>query len=192
MTSAKFGTGAKNGWLGRVRKDKKQQKQQTLSIKIVLPTSRTTTKLAESKAKKESITMRKQCYMIIRIGLAALAGVFWLSQLDGKEETPTTAKKPPSQETMDASPTEKPIDPFAGMRRQSTSELDPLFEEDNELMAKLDAFDEKEEAYQNSPRGNWMERYQDRSDEIEDWYDKKRIAKYKTNPDFRATADLDD
>ena len=103
---------------------------------IVLPTKETTTKLAQNKAEKESLTMRKQGYVIIGIGLATLAGVFWLSQLDSKEETPTTAAKPPSQETMDASPTEKLIDPFAGMRRQSTSEIDSLSEEDKKLMAE--------------------------------------------------------
>ena len=79
--------------------------------------------------------MRKQGYLIIGIGLAALAGVFWLSQLDGKEETTTTAANLPSQET-DTSPMEKKVDPFAGMRRQSSSEIDSLSEEDKKLMAE--------------------------------------------------------
>ncbi len=161
-------------------------------MEIVLPTKETTTKLAENKAEKESLTMRKQGYMIIGIGLAALAGIFWLSQLDGKEETATTVAKPTSQETKASSPAEKPINPFAGMRIQSSSEIPPLSEGDKALIAELDDWAKRREAYQNSPRGNWMESYQDSSDEIEDWYDKKRVAKYKTNPDFRAVADLDD
>ena len=124
--------------------------------------------------------MRKQCYVIIGIGLAVLGGVFWLAQLDDKEET------------TDTSPTEKKVDPFAGVRNQSSSEVEPLSEEDKALLAEIEARDKKREAYQNSPRGNWMERYQDSSDGTEDWYDKRQIAKYKTNPDFRATADLGD
>ena len=138
--------------------------------------------------------MRKQGYVIIGIGLAALAGVFWLAQLDVKEETPTAAKPTvPSQETTVDSEMEKPIDPFAGMRRQSPSEIEPLSEEEFQaLEAENEAYRKKREAYLSSSSGNWMERYQDRSDKIEDWYDKKQIAKYKTNPDFRAVADLDD
>ena len=151
--------------------------------------------MAENKTERNLLTMRKQGYVIIGIGLAALAGVFWLSQLDGKEETPTTiAAKPPSpsQETTVDPETEKPVDPFAAMRRQS-SEIEPLSEEEfKALEAENEAYRKKQEAYHNSPIGNWMERYQDRSDEIEDWYDKRQIAKYKTNPDFRAVADLDD
>ncbi len=139
--------------------------------------------------------MRKQSYVIIGIGLAALVGIFWLAQLDGKEETSTAANKLPAsnQETTVDSEMEKPIDPFAGMRRQSTSEIEPLSEEEfKALEAENEAYRKKQEAYHNSPSGNWMERYQDSSDEIEDWYDKRQIAKYKTNPDFRAVADLDD
>ena len=107
--------------------------------------------------------MRKQGYMIIGIGLAALAGVFWLGQFS-KQETTTTAAKPtsPSDETTATSETEKPIDPFAGMRRQSP-EIEPLSEEDKELMAKREDWEKKRKAYQNSPRGNYLEGFQDRS-----------------------------
>ena len=139
--------------------------------------------------------MRKQGYMIIGIGLAVLAGVFWLSQLDGKEETTTTAAKPPSpsDETTADSKTEKTVDHFAGMRNQPSLEIEPLSEEElKALEAENEAYRKKREVYLSSPSGNWMERYQDRSDKIEDWYDKRQIAKYKTNPDFRAVADLDD
>ena len=138
--------------------------------------------------------MRRQGYVIIGIGLAALAGVFWLAQLIKQEETPTVAKPAASsQEATATSPTEKPIDPFVGMRRQSSSEIPPLSEEElKALEAENQAYRKKREAYHNSPRGNWMERYQDSSDEIEDWYSKRQIAKYKTNPDFRTVADLDD
>ena len=112
--------------------------------------------------------MRKQGYAIIGIGLAILAGVFWLAQLSKQEETPTVAKPPASSEKIAVdSETEKPIDHFVGMRRQS-SEIEPLSEEDKELMAKLDAFDKKEEAYHNSPRGNYLETIQDFS-ELEAW-----------------------
>ena len=78
--------------------------------------------------------MRKQGYMIIGIGLATLAGVFWVAQFDGKQETETDAQPPsPNQETTATSPTEKPVDPFAGMRRQSSSAIEPLSEEDKAL-----------------------------------------------------------
>ena len=165
-----------------------------LIIKIVLTTKETTTKVTENDAGKESLIMRKQGYAIIGIGLAMLAGVFWMAQLDGKKETTTTAAKPTisNQEATVDSPTEKPINHFAGMRNQSSSEVEPLSEEDKALLAEIEARDKKREAYQNSPRGNWMESYQDSSDETEDWYDKRQIARYKTNPDFRATADLED
>ncbi len=134
-----------------------------LSIKIALTARVMTTKLAENKAERESLIMRKQGYVIIGIGLAVLAGVFWLSQLS-KEETLTTAAKPPSpsEETAVDSKTEKPINPFAGMRRQSP-EIEPLSEEDKELMAKREDWEKKREAYENSPRGNYLEGFQDRS-----------------------------
>ena len=150
--------------------------------------------------------MRKQGYVIIGIGLAALVGIFWLAQLDGKEES-TTAAKPtvPSEETAVDSEMEKPIDPFAAMRRQSPSEIEPLSEEDKELMAKLDAFDKKEEAYHNNPRGNYLETTQDFS-ELEDWMgmppelaeatrksSEKRVAKYNAlDAQGKAVADLED
>ena len=146
--------------------------------------------------------MRKQGYAIIGIGLAMLAGVFWLAQLSKEEETPT-ANKPPSQETAVDSETEKPIDHFAGLRRQS-SEIEPLSEEDKALLAEMEAQDKKQEAYHNSPSGNWLERFQDRSPnnwasnispEVKAWLLKRneeKITRYKTNPDFRATADLED
>ena len=127
--------------------------------------------MTENKAGKESLTMRKQSYVIIGIGLAALVGIFRLAQFDSKQETETAAKPTsPSEETTVDSETEKPVDPFAGMRNQSSSEVEPLSEEDKELMAKLDAFDKKEDAYQNSPRGNYLETTQDFS-ELEDWMD---------------------
>ncbi len=160
-------------------------------MEIVLPTKETTTKLAENKAEKESLTMRKQGYMIIGIGLAALAGIFWLSQLDGKEETATTVAKPTSQETKASSPAEKPINPFAGMRIQSSSEIPPLSEGDKALIAELDDWAKRREAYQNSPRGNYLERYQDEED-ISDFI-KEEIAEYKTlNAEGKAIVDLDD
>ncbi len=146
-------------------------------MEIVLPTKETTTKLAENKAEKESLTMRKQGYMIIGIGLAALAGIFWLSQLDGKEETATTVAKPTSQETKASSPAEKPINPFAGMRIQSSSEIPPLSEEDKAIEAEVEAYWKKREAYHNSPRGNYLERHQDEED-ISDFI-KGEIAEYK-------------
>ena len=150
--------------------------------------------------------MRKQSYVIIGIGLAVLAGVFWLAQLDGKEETTTTAAKPPSpSKGTDTSPMEKKVDPFAGLRRQSSSVIEPLSEEDKALMAELDAFDKKEEAYHNSPRGNYLETTQDFS-ELEDWMDmppelaeatrkssEKRVAKYNAlDAQGKAVADLGD
>ena len=136
--------------------------------------------------------MRKQGYAIIGIGLAALAGIFWLAQLSKEEETPTAAKPPSPSEETDTSPMEKPIDPFAGMRRQSSSEINPLSEEDKAFWAEMEARDKKREAYENSPSGNWMESYQDSSNEIEDFLNKERMAKYKADPAFRAIADLDD
>ena len=127
--------------------------------------------------------MRKQGYVIIGVGLAALAGIFWLAQLDGKKEIPTAVKPlSPSQETTIDSETEKPIDLFAGMRRQSSSEIDSLSEEDKALMAELEAFDRKEEAYQNSPRGNYLEGFQDRSPPwIEDMPPELATLRRKTN-----------
>ena len=150
--------------------------------------------------------MRRQGYVIIGIGLASLAGVFWLAQLIKQEETPTVAKPDsPSQEATATSPMEKPIDPFAGMRRQSSSEIPPLSEEElKALAAEMEARDKKREAYENSPRGNWLERFQDRSPnnwasntspEVKAWLlkrDEEEMAKYKANPEFRATADLGD
>ena len=160
--------------------------------------------MAEKKAEKESLTMRKQGYVIIGIGLAALVGIFRLAQFS-KEETPTAAKlQNPSQETTVDSETEKPIDHFAGMRNQSSSEVEPLSEEDKALLAEIEARDKKREAYQNSPSGNWMERFQDRSPnnwgsnispEVKAWLlkrDEEEMAKYKANPEFRATANLGD
>ncbi len=150
--------------------------------------------------------MRKQGYVIIGIGLAALAGVFWLAQLDGKEETPTTiADKPPSpsQETTVDSEMEKSIDPFAGMRRQSPSEIEPLSEEDKELMAKREDWEKKRKAYQNSPRGNYLEGFQDRSPpgiedmspelaELDRKANEELIAKYKAlDAAGKAIFDLD-
>ena len=148
--------------------------------------------MSENKTEKESLIMRKQSYVIIGIGLAALAGVFWLAQLDGKEETPTTANKPPSQETMDASPTEKPIDPFAGMRRQSPSAVEPLSKEDKALAAESKAYRKRQKVYHNSPRGNYLETHQDESEEISE-SDKERMAKYNAlDAQGKAIADLDD
>ncbi len=136
--------------------------------------------------------MRKQGYVIIGIGLATLAGIFWLAQFIKQEETPTANKPPsPSDETTATSPTEKAVDLFVGMRRQS-SEIEPLSEEDKAFWAEMEARDKKREAYENSPSGNWMESYQDSSNEIEDFLDKERMAKYKVDPAFRAIADLDD
>ena len=137
--------------------------------------------------------MRKQGYVIVGMGVVALMGVFWLAQLS-KEETPTTAKPPsPSEEITVDSEIEKPVDHFAGMRRQSYSEIESLFEEElKALEAENEAYRKKREAYLSSPSGNWMESYQDSSNEIEDFLDKERMAKYKADPAFRAVADLDD
>ena len=151
--------------------------------------------------------MRKQGYTIIGVGLAALAGVFWLAQLSKEEETPTANKPPtPSQEAAVDSETEKPVDHFAAMRRQSPSEVEPLSEEDKALalMAKLDAHDKKEEAYHNSPSGNYLEtppyleteEWMNHSPEDVAWRrkgNKKRIAEYKAlGAEGKAIADVED
>ena len=146
--------------------------------------------------------MRKQAYVIIGIGLAALAGVFWLAQFS-KEETPTTAKPPsPGQETAVDSETEKPIDLFAGIRRQS-SENEPLSEEDKALMAEMEDREKKRKAYENSPRGNYLEGFQDRSPpwiedmppelaELDRKANEELIAKYKAlDAAGKAIFDLD-
>ena len=136
--------------------------------------------------------MRKQSYVIIGIGLAMLAGIFWLTQLDGKEETPT-ANKPTasSQEATADSETEKSVDTFAGMRRRYSSEIEPLSEEDKAIEAEVEAYWKKRAAYQNSPRGNYLERHQDEED-ISDFI-KGEIAEYKAlDAAGKAIADLDD
>ena len=136
--------------------------------------------------------MRKQSYVIIGIGLAMLAGIFWLTQLDGKEETPT-ANKPTasSQEATATSETEKSVDTFAGMRRRYSSEIEPLSEEDKAIEAEVEAYWKKRAAYQNSPRGNYLERHQDEED-ISDFI-KGEIAEYKAlDAAGKAIADLDD
>ena len=163
-----------------------------LIMEIVLTARVMTTKLAQNKTGKKTLTMRKQGYAIIGIGLAALAGIFWLSQLSKQEEIPTAAKPPASsQETTVDSETEKPIDHFAGMRRQSSSEIEPLSEEDKAREAEVEAYWKKRAAYQNSPRGNYLERHQDEED-ISDFI-KGEIAEYKAlNAEGKAIADLDD
>ncbi len=138
--------------------------------------------------------MRKQSYVIIGIGLAALVGIFWLSQLGKQEEATTTVDKQPtsSQETTDASPIEKSIDPFAGMRRQSPSAVEPLSKEDKALAAESKAYRKRQKVYHNSPRGNYLETHQDESEEISE-SDKERIAKYNAlDAQGKAIADLDD
>ena len=149
--------------------------------------------------------MRKQGYMIIGIGLVALVGIFWLAQLDGKEETTTTVAKPTvsSQETAVDSETEKPIDPFAGMRRQSSSEIEPLSAEVKAIEAEVEAYWKKQEAYENSPRGNYLEGFQDRSPpgiedmppelaELDRKANEELIAKYKAlDAAGKAIFDLD-
>ena len=140
--------------------------------------------------------MRKQGYAIIGIGLAALAGVFWLAQLNKQEKTPTAAKPPTSsQETTVASPTEEPIDHFAAMRRQS-SEIEHLSEEDKALAAKRQTDREREVAYENSPRGNYLETYRDKLEDgsgFEKERISKRIVEYNAlDTQGKAVADLGD
>ncbi len=45
--------------------------------------------------------MRQQTYLIIGLGLAALAGIFWLALSGKKEKTPTANKPNPSEATAD-------------------------------------------------------------------------------------------
>ena len=134
--------------------------------------------------------MRKQGYAIIGIGLAMMAGVFWLAQLNKQEETPTVAKPPRLiQETTVVQETEKPIDHFAAMRRQSSSEIEPLSEEDKAIEAEVEAYWKKVKAYEGSPRGNWMEGKK-RFPEDNDPYSREQRERYKTDPAFRAISDL--
>ncbi len=136
------------------------------------------------------MTMRKQGYAIIGIGLAALAGIFWLAKFHSNEKTTITAIEPtaPNQETTATSKTEQKVDHFAGMRRQLPSFIDSQTEGDKTIEAEL----KKEKTYENSPRGSHLETYRDDGEYMID-LSKKRIAEYKNSDAAgRAVLDLDD
>ncbi len=98
--------------------------------------------------------MRKQGYVIIGMGMVALAGIFWLAHL-GKEKAVTAeAEKTESQveETTEAQKKEKKH-AFAEFVEALPSALETLTEDEAEAEAKR----KKRQAYLNSPHGNRKE-----------------------------------
>ena len=95
--------------------------------------------------------MRKQGYVIIGMGIVALAGIFWLAHL-GKEKAVTAKTESQVEETTEAQK-EKKKHAFAEFVESLPSALETLTEDDAEAEAKR----KKRQAYLNSPRGNERE-----------------------------------
>ena len=98
--------------------------------------------------------MRKQGYVIIGMGIVALAGIFWLAHL-GKEKAVTAkADKTENQaeETTEAQKKEKKH-AFAEFVEALPAALETLTEDEAEAEAKR----KKRQAYLNSPHGNERE-----------------------------------
>ena len=101
--------------------------------------------------------MRKQGYVIIGMGMVALAGIFWLAHLGKQKATEAKANKTESQveETTEAQKTEKKH-AFAEFMESLPSALETLTEDEAEAEAKR----KKRETYHdylNRPHGNRRE-----------------------------------
>ena len=98
--------------------------------------------------------MRKQGYVIIGMGIVALAGIFWLAHL-GKEKAVTAKTESQIEETTEAQKTEKKR-AFAEFVEALPSALEILTEDEAEAEAKRKEW-EAHEVYLISPHGNRRE-----------------------------------